>query len=261
MAESTESKASTKSGRPARMPNETPIYVGIQREIESKIMSGEWGPGHRIPPENELVTLYGCSRMTVNKALSNLVAAGLVVRKPRSGTTVAPTRLIEPLMSIQDIRAEVLSLDRTYSFEMLARSVRKVTDATDANYIGVPLGTPLIAFEIMHFADGLPFALESRQVSLATVPEAETADFSEVPPGTWLLRTLTWTEAEHSMRAISADPVMAKSLKVDRGAPCMSLARRTWRDTDFITFVRFIYPGDRHRFVLKFLNSELQRGR
>jgi GntR family histidine utilization transcriptional repressor len=253
------SKAPKKTGRPPRTTNETPIYVGIQREIENKIMSGEWGPGHRIPPENELVIHYGCSRMTVNKALSNLVAAGLVVRKPRSGTTVAPTRLIEPLMTIQDIRAEVMSLDRTYSFEILSRSVRKATDATDANYIGVPVGTPMIVFEVMHFADGLPFALETRQINLTTAPEAENADFTEFPPGTWLLRNFTWTEAEHSMRAIAADAVIARSLKVDRGAPCMSLARRTWRNSDFITFVRFIYPGDRHRFVLKFLNSELAR--
>jgi GntR family histidine utilization transcriptional repressor len=243
------------AGRPRRSDNQAPIYVAIQREIENNITSGKWGPGHRIPPEIELVETYGCSRMTVNKALSNLVAAGLIVRKPRSGSTVAPPRLVEPLMSIQDIRAEVLNLDRTYGFKILGRDTRNVMDATDASYIGVPVGTPILSFEVMHFADGLPFAIETRQINLNTVPDAGTADFSDVPPGTWLLREVTWTEAEHSMRAISADQVIAKSLKVDSGAPCMSLARRTWKDQDLITFVRFVYPGDRHRFVLRFLPS------
>lgn len=249
-----------RAGRPRRGDNESPIYVEIQREIENNITSGKWGPGHRIPPETELVTTYGCSRMTVNKALSNLVATGLITRKPRAGSVVAPPRLVEPLMSIQDIRAEVLSLDRTYNFEISGRSSRRIMEESDARYIGVPVGTPILTFDIMHFADGLPFALESRQVSLATVPEIETADFSEVPPGTWLLRNVAWTDAEHSMRAIAADPVMAKRLRVDNGAPCMSLARRTYKDGDLITFVRFIYPGDRHRFVLRFLNSANPRG-
>jgi GntR family histidine utilization transcriptional repressor len=249
------SEAPRRAGRPRRAENESPIYVEIQREIENNITSGKWGPGHRIPPESELVTTYGCSRMTVNKALSNLVAAGLIIRKPRSGSTVAPPRVVEPLMSIQDIRAEVLSLDRTYGFRITSRDLRRVTDPTDAKYIGVPPGTSMLVFEVMHFADGLPFALETRQINLAVTPQAETADFSEVPPGTWLLREVPWTEAEHSMRAIAADQLIAKNLKVDSGAPCMSLARRTWKDADLITFVRFIYPGDRHRFVLRFLPS------
>lgn len=248
-----------RAGRPARGANESPIYVEIQRAIESNIMSGKWGPGYRIPPETELVTEYGCSRMTVNKALSNLVAAGLIVRKPRVGSIVAPPRVVEPLMSIQDIRAEVLSLDRTYSFELLSRNLRQVTDATDAKYIGVPTGTPMLTIEAIHFADGLPFAMEARQINLSVVPDAESANFSEVPPGTWLLRHVPWTEAEHSMRAIAADPPMAKSLKVDNGAPCMSLARRTWKDQQLITFVRLVYPGDRHRFVLRFLPNSDQR--
>jgi GntR family histidine utilization transcriptional repressor len=246
-------------GRPRRADNASPIYVEIQREIENNITSGRWGPGHRIPPETELVTIYGCSRMTVNKALSNLVAAGLIIRKPRSGSTVAPPRLVEPLMSIQDIRAEVLSLDRTYTFEVSNRNSRRVTDATDAKYIGVPVGTPMLSFEVMHFADGLPFAMETRQINLNTAPAAEGMDFSKEPPGTWLLREIPWTEGEHSMRAIAADQVMAKRLKVDTGAPCMSLARRTWKEADLITFVRFIYPGDRHRFVLRFLPTGAPR--
>ena len=133
-------------------------------------------------------------------------------------------------------------------------------DATDAGYIRVPAGTSMMTFEVMHFADGVPFAMETRQVNLNAVPAVETADFSEVPPGTWLLREVQWTEAEHSMRAISADQVMARSLRVEKGAPCMSLARRTWRDGDLITFVRFVYPGDRHRFVLRFSNLANPRG-
>jgi GntR family histidine utilization transcriptional repressor len=236
---------------------ESPIYVEIQREIGNNILSGKWPPGHRIPPESELVTTYNCSRMTVNKALSNLVAAGLIIRRTRSGSTVA-TRLAEPLLSIQDIRAEVLSLGRTYRFKIVSRSVHKITNAADATHIGVSVGTPMLVIEALHFAGDEPFAMEFRQINLAAAPNAQNADFSKIPPGTWLLEEVAWTEGEHSLRAISADQVMAKSLHVDRGAACMSLTRRTWKGVELITFVRLLYPGDRHRFILRFSPSGIQ---
>jgi GntR family histidine utilization transcriptional repressor len=229
-----------------------PLYVEIQRDIESKIMTGEWGPGTRIPSEVELVEVYGCSRMTVNKALSSLAAAGMITRKRRAGSYVAPPRIVEPLMHIQDIRNEVLSTDRAYRFEITNRSIRKVSDAIDARHVGVPIGTRLLYLEVMHFADNLPFTMETRQINIDAVPQVEHLRFRDEPPGSWLLANVPFTEGEHSIRAVSADAIMARRLQVVERTACISIARRTWRNEDLITFVRLIYPGDRHRFVVRF---------
>lgn len=228
-------------------------YSEIQRDIENKITTGEWGPGTRIPPERELVDIYNCSRMTVNKALSSLAASGMISRKRRSGSFVAPPRLDEPLMYIQDIRAEVLALDRTYSFEITDRSIRKATDPLDARHVGVPVGTRLLTLEVMHYADNLPFTMETRQINLDAVPQVETLQFKDdEPPGSWLLHNVPFTEGEHSIRAVSADAILARRLEVVERTACISIARRTWLDGQLITFVRLIYPGDRHRFVVRF---------
>ena len=48
---------------------------------------GHWPPGHRVPFEHELMETYSCSRMTVNKVMSALADAGLVVRRRRAGTS------------------------------------------------------------------------------------------------------------------------------------------------------------------------------
>ncbi|HEU6442679.1 MAG TPA: GntR family transcriptional regulator, partial [Microvirga sp.] len=61
----------------------------IRRDIEGKIMSGEWPPGHRLPYEHELMAEYGCSRMTVSKVLSGLAVQGLITRRRRAGSVVA----------------------------------------------------------------------------------------------------------------------------------------------------------------------------
>lgn len=234
-----------------------PLYAEIQRDIEHKIMAGEWGPGTRIPSEVELVEVYKCSRMTVNKALSSLAAAGMVTRKRRSGSYVAPPRIDEPLMHIQDIRNEVLATDRAYRFEISNRSIRKVADPIDARHVGVPIGTRLLFLEVMHFADNLPFTMETRQINLDAVPQVERLQFKDEPPGSWLLKNMPFSEGEHSIRAVSADTVMAKRLQIVESTACISIARRTWRNGELITFVRLIYPGDRHRFVVRFTSSSV----
>jgi len=65
------------------------LHQRILDDIETRIISGEWQPGHRIPFEHELTEYYNCSRMTVNKALTQLAKAGLIERKRRSGSFVS----------------------------------------------------------------------------------------------------------------------------------------------------------------------------
>ena len=61
---------------------------GSAPRSRARILSGEWPPGHRIPFEHELTARYRCSRMTVSKALGDLVAAGLIERRRRAGSFV-----------------------------------------------------------------------------------------------------------------------------------------------------------------------------
>src|SRR6202007_1203674 len=54
------------------------LYQRIRSDIEGRIVSGEWPPGHRLPFEHELMDTYSCARMTVNKVISGLWGAGVV---------------------------------------------------------------------------------------------------------------------------------------------------------------------------------------
>ena len=229
-----------------------PLYVEIQRDIEHKIMSGKWPPGHRVPSEHELVEQYGCARMTVNKALSSLAASGMIVRKRRSGSYVGAPRMDEPLLAIPDIKAEITAAGRHHSLRITHRDTRTITDALEAQHVGVPVGTRVLSLEVVHFADDTPFALEKRQISLSAAPDAEHETFDTVPPGTWLLDKIPWTEAEHSISAIPADEPIAKRLKISSGDACMAITRRTWKAGNLVTFVELLYPGDRYRFVVRF---------
>jgi len=116
----------------------------------------------------------------------------------------------------------------------------------------VEKGGPFLALLARHWADRRPYVLEDRLVSLAAVPEAREADFRAEPGGSWLLKQVPWTDAEHTIRAIGAGGSVASRLGVARRAPCLVVERRTWQSGAPVTQVCLTYPGDRHRLVGRF---------
>lgn len=228
-----------------------PRYLEIQRDLQEKIATGIWVPGSRVPAEHELQTQYACSRMTVNKALSALAKAGLVVRRRRSGSFVATPKSQETILSIHDIKAEILATGRAYHFDVLSRVERKMT-AEDALSLAIPAKGRVLALTVLHFAGDRPFVFEERLMNLGVVPAAAQEAFVESPPGTWLLNAVPWTNAEHVIQADLASPLIAEKLGIARKAACLVIERRTWQGENTITWVRLSYPGERHQLTSHF---------
>lgn len=229
------------------------LHQRILSDVEGRILSGEWPPGHRIPFEHELTALYGCSRMTVNKALTDLAKRGFIERRRKAGTYVSHPHMQAAVLEIQDLRREVQSLGLAYSYAVDSRRKRRTTPA-DRKRLNLT-ATTLLAVACRHFADNRPFCLEDRLINLAAVPEAANEDFASLSPGSWLLGKVPWSAAEHRIRAVTADDETAKALMIEKGAACLVVERRTWSGDMHITHVRLTYPGDQHELVAQFAPS------
>lgn len=246
--------------RPQALPAPTPaasgsLHVRILSDVQDRILSGAWPPGYRIPFEHELSAQYGCSRMTVNKVLTQLAKAGLIERRRKAGSFVARPHAQSAVLEIKDIGAEVAALGLAYRFTLEARRTRGAKPA-DIERIAVPKGSPLLELTCRHFAGPHPFCLEKRLISIAAVPEAATEDFAATPPGTWLVRRVPWTNAEHRIAASGADAETAVALGLARGRPCLTVERRTWSGEQPVTFVRLTYPGEAYGLVARFKPPE-----
>lgn len=216
----------------------------IRADLEARILSGEWKPGHPIPAEHALMAEYGCARMTVNKAIAAMAAAGLVTRRRRAGTVVAAPASERAVMEIADLAEESARLGLSYRHTILSHAVKE----TKAGQ--------MLCVTTLHERGGAPLALEERHISLAAVPQAAAESFTDTPPGTWLLQHVAWSEAQHVIGAKAADAALARHLGVPRGAPCLTLDRRTWQAGELITEVRLTYPADRHSFTSRFVQRE-----
>lgn len=230
----------------------TTLNHRIRSDIEGRIRSGEWPPGHRIPFEHELMTQYDCSRMTVNKVLTMLADAGMIERRRRAGSFVArPHPHIEQVaLEIPDIPLEVAARGHVYSFQLLSKRRRK--PRRQPNELEIAAAGTLLAMHSLHLADGRPFALEDRVINPEAVPEAVEMDFSQVAPGSWLLQHVPWTRALHRISAIGADEVQAGLLQVAVGTACLVIDRQTWRGEQAVTSVRQVFLGDSYDLIARF---------
>ncbi|WP_269931686.1 histidine utilization repressor [Aminobacter sp. HY435] len=233
------------------------LYQRILNDIRDRIVSGEWEPGYRIPFEHELTEQYGCSRMTVNKALSQLAKAGLIERRRRSGSFVRRPRSQAAVLEIHDIRIEVEALGLPYRYELIAQSKRRAT-ASDRERLGLGTSAPgqIMALQCLHYAGSRPFCLEDRLINLAAVPGAGDERFAEAAPGPWLIDRVPWSAAEHVIRATAAAAEIAADLNLAPGAPCLVIERRTWSAEHPVTHVHFTYPANAHAVVARFTPSD-----
>jgi len=202
-----------------------------------------------VPYEHELTKAFDCSRMTVNKALTQLARAGLIERRRKAGTFVTRPPARSAVLEIGDIRTEALALGGAYRFEVITRRRR----AASADF---GAGAALLELKCLHFAGDRPICFEERLINLEVIPEAAAEPFAELSPGAWLVRHAPWNSAEHRIRAAPAGALAAVRLKLKRGAACLVIERRTFNARGPVTVVRLTYPGDAHELVARFAPAD-----
>ncbi|MFI0843578.1 histidine utilization repressor [Mesorhizobium sp. IMUNJ 23232] len=230
------------------------LHQRILSDISDRILSGEWAPGHRIPYEYELSATYGCSRMTVNKALTQLAKAGLIERRRRSGSFVRRPKSQAAILEIHDIKTEVQALGLPYHYQLVSRCIRRGT-SDDIERLGLTKPSEIIELISLHFAGLRPFCHENRVISLKTVPDAGHETFANIAPGPWLVARIPWSVAEHRIRATGVEAGLAPMLDIDAGTPSLVVERQTWSADQPVTHVRFTYAGDSHTLVARFTPS------
>ncbi len=227
------------------------LHLRILEEVQNNIVSGRWPPGFRIPFETDMAREYGCSRMTVNKVLTQLTQSGLLVRNRKSGTFVKAPQSLSAALQITNIRTEVEQTGKTYSYELLGDRTR-LLEPDEQVLFGSQVLDQVREITCLHSADDTPFCLEKRIINMAAVPEIQQVDFSREAPGNWLLKKVPWNSAEHQIMAVSASPEVAKALQIAKGDACLVVERTTQNDKGYVTWAKLSYPGVQHRMFASF---------
>jgi len=223
-----EERAGTRAtATPRHRPAFRPLYEQIKILLTQSLVSGEWKPGEAIPPEHELAARYRVSQGTVRKAIDELAAEHIVVRRQGKGTFVASHA--EPSYQYRFLRVVPDDGEKTTPQNLFFGLERARAHGESAAALGLKTGAPVLAFKrVMSFA-GRPMildeiVLDARQFPGMTLSELEefggsVYSFYEAVFGVRMIR------AEERLRAVAADSVAAAHLKVSAGTPLLSVDR------------------------------------
>ncbi|MFY1712718.1 GntR family transcriptional regulator [Tritonibacter mobilis] len=222
-------------------------FQDVRDEVMRRIEARVWDQGALLPTEADLAEEFGCARATVNRALRELADRGIIDRKRKSGTRVATLPVKQAKLEIATTRRLVEERNATYRYALVSRKIQAAPGWLSSQ-MNLPVDTRVLHMEVMHYADGQPFHFEDRWINIAAVPDSEAADFSETPPGEWLLAAVPFSNAEVSFFASAADSKIADYMACATGTSLFQMERSTWFQEQPVTFARMsFHPGYRMR--------------
>lgn len=233
------------------MTANVPLYKQIKRHVRERIRSGEWPAEHLVPSENTLVKEFGASRMTVNRALRELVDEGLVVRVQGLGTFVNTGKAQSEPLEIRNIAEEIAERGHVHTADVHALE-QHPCDETIAMHLQLSVGAPAYHSLIVHRENDEPVQWENRFVNPALAPDYLTQDFTRTTPNQYLMQAVRPDTVEHNIEAVAATAAQAGLLNLMSGAPCLLLDRRTFFAGDVVTWAQLAYPGNRYRLSSTF---------
>ncbi len=228
-----------------------PLYARVKHMITQQIQNGTWPPHHRVPSESELVTQLGFSRMTINRALREMTADGLLVRMQGVGTFVAEPKSQSALFEVHNIADEIAARGHRHSCKVVLLN-EEAAGAERALALDLREGQRVFHSIIVHYENDIAVQIEDRYVNALVAPNYLQQDFLVQTPYAYLNAVAPLTEGEHVVEAILAEPQECELLQIPEGEPCLMIRRRTWSGRQAVTAARLIHPGSRHRLEGRF---------
>jgi GntR family transcriptional regulator len=242
--------AAADSGAPAF----SPLYQQIKGLILQSLQSGEWKPGEAIPSEMDLAARYRVSQGTVRKAIDELAAENLLVRRQGKGTFVATHaeqhvqyRFLR-LMPDQGDRQSEGPAERTI---IDCRRLR--ASAEIARALALRTGDSVLQVRRVLSFGGRPTILEDLWLPGAPFKGLTAERLSDYHGAMYALFETEFgvrmVRAEEKIRAVLPDAAQAALLKVPRTTPLLSVERIAYTYNDApMELRRGLYLTDTHHY-------------
>jgi GntR family transcriptional regulator len=149
---------------PLHKTSERPLYKQLMQNLRSDITAGVYPAGERIPGEQALCEIYGVSRVTVRKALNEIVREGLLVRRQGKGTFVAQKKIKRDLGHVTSFSDACAQIGQTAQTRLIERTAETAT-TIDRERLNLPEDAEVIAVCRLRLSDGEPVMLEYNRFS------------------------------------------------------------------------------------------------
>ncbi len=235
-------------------PAFSPLYQQIKALLTRELQAGVWKPGESIPSELDLAARFKVSQGTVRKAIDELAADNLLVRRQGKGTFVATHAEQHIQYRFLRLHPDVGTLDAEGPASrhiIECRRLRAPAEITQA--LGLRGGETVVQVSRVLAFQGVPTILEDlwlpggpfRGLTLDTLVQHQGPMYAlfEAQFGVRMVR------AEEKIKAVSATPAVAERLGIEAGSPLLSVERLAYTYNDVpMELRRGLYRTDLHHY-------------
>ncbi len=231
-----------------------PKYMYIKISLINKLKSGELVEGDKLSTEKELCENYGCSRLTVRKALDELMQEGYIYKIQGRGTYVKnriPQK--QNLQGISSCSLLIRSQNMTPSKTILHKEIVPAS-AFIAEKFGIPENSPVLEYERVYYADGTPVIYSKSYFNASLLPHIEQYDLQDTSIISLIKEkyNLEIVCLNRELRAVISDEHSSKLLNLPEKFPLLQvidLKGGKFQDQEIpIEYYTFLYVTERIRY-------------
>ena len=236
--------------------NISPLYEQVKKHLLTLIDNGILVTGDILPSEKTLEDDFGVSRVTIRRALQELVHEERIVRIPGKGSFVLSPK-IEPLTALTSFSENMRAQGYVPTYQQAQISIEDVKPNV-ASKLRVPENSRVVHVNRLMLADGLPMAIQDAYLPYAIyqvkpsffTPEVLTNismyKVLELELGVKLYRAEEWVDAS------KAYPEEADKLQISPGDLLLIIERLTYSSENLpIEYVKLIFPANRYRYKVE----------
>ncbi len=229
-----------------------PIYQQLNQVLRDLIREGEFKEGDQFLTERQICERFDVSRATANKALSNLVAEGVLSFRKGVGTFVDGGVLEYDLRALVSFTVKAQAAGKRPGTRVLrfGRSAAADAGAGVRRALGAGGAGGFYYMERLRLADGLPVILERRHVVAELCPDLEEGDLGGSLYALWTERYgLRIAGADQAIRAVALRGADAKLLEVGSGTAGLAVVSTGYVAAgEPLWHERTLYRGDAYEF-------------
>lgn len=230
-----------------------PLYYQVKENLMEKIRNNYFDIGDLIPSESELQQTYMVSRITIRRAIQELVQDGHLYTQQGKGTYVSKPKASQELNLISSWAETMMSLG-LHPESKITHFTEEPAPVNVCKLLNIPIGEKVYKIERIRYANGEPTCLMTNYLVPAIVPGL----IDKGLVGESLYKTLEKSyniilnRAEEVVEAKAAKPTEASLLQIKRGAPLLYATRVTYDITDrAVEVVISTTRADRYSYKIK----------
>lgn len=134
------------------------LYEQLKLLIKKDIVDKVYKPGEKMPSETELGEVYGVSRITVRRAVKELVNEGLLTSKQGKGTFVNQPKIRSQILDLGGF-IETAANPGSRTTRVLSKAMVEANEQI-AGHLGIPKGTEILQVKRLLLEDDFPMVID-----------------------------------------------------------------------------------------------------